>query len=295
MNVGKSINFSTLKIRLKTIFTGLYSFWIYVSVVFLMLIILFFVFVYPSSKVYVKAYKDSEDIASVIERYGYRKDLYNEKWIASKKLESEIYDKEIEKCKYFLKEKDSCLEAVFMIEEPEKGLVKINDEAIWKNEYLKAVSALLEKLKANNIGLEQGALPFDSWGADIPTWETIKTVQKKFWIIESLASIAIGNNGVTEIDKIAFRESSNTYDPKFAEIYTAIPFNIKIKLQADYIKSFLSKILSSEIPYVIENISILGTDKGINPAETTKGKDNTQLPIPIISVTIDAYALDYKT
>ena len=295
MNVGKSINFSALKIRLKTIFTSLYSFWIYVIVVFLIVVIIFFVFVYPYSKVYVKAYKDSEDMANVMERYGYRKDLYNEKWTASKKLESEIYDKEIEKCKYFLKEKDSRLEAFFMIEEPEKGLVKINDEAIWKNAYLRAVSALLEKFKATNIRLEQEALPFDSWGADIPTWETIKTVQKKFWIIESLANIAIGNNGVTEIDKIVFRESSNTYDPKLAEIYTTIPFNIKIKLQADYIKSFLSKILSSEIPYVIENISILGTDKSINPAETTKGKDNTQLPIPIISVTIDAYAMDYKT
>src|SRR3989304_1910191 len=237
MNIGKEMNFSKLRKDLTGFFTGMRGFWISIGAVFLILLILYFVFIFPLSNKYAKTYKDLDDLRTPLEKYALKiKNIYNDNWITSKKLEADLYEKELEKCKSFLKEKDNSLEAVFLIEDSIKGLVKIEDEALWKNEYVKRVSELLTKLKAKNITLGEGALPFYNWGSDIPRWDAISPVQKNFWILEAFINIVLNNTGITKLEKITFRESSFTYDHSLAKLYTVIPLTIKVELQADRIK-----------------------------------------------------------
>ncbi|MCR4319935.1 MAG: hypothetical protein NUV74_06320 [Candidatus Brocadiaceae bacterium] len=300
MDIGKGLNFSKLRKDLTGIFTGIQGFWISIGTIFLILLILLFVFIFPLSNQYAKTYKSLDDLTVPLENYALRvKNIYNDKWITAKKLEADLYEKELEKCKTFLKEKDNRLEAVFLIKDPIKGLVKIEDEALWKNEYVKRVSELLTKLEAKNITLGEGALPFHNWGSDIPTWDAISPVQKKFWILEAFINIVLNNTGITKLEKITFRESSFTYDHSLAKLYTVIPIIIKVELQADRIKFLLHEILKSDIPFVIEGINILSTDKPFSSSSSTENEDSlpkdigNHLPNPIINVTLDVYVIDY--
>src|SRR3989339_1490574 len=300
MDIGKGMNFSKFRKSLAGLFSGMWGFWIYVGTAFLLLLILFFVFIFPLSNHYAKTCKDLDDLTTPLENYALKaKNIYNDKWITSKKLEADLYEKELEKCKSFLKEKDNRLESVFLIEDSEKGLIKIEDEALWKNEYVKRVSGLLTKLKANNITLGEGALPFYDWGSDIPTWDAISPVQKKFWILEALVNVALNNAGITKLEKIAFRESSFTYNPSLVKLYTVIPITIQVELQADRIKFLLHEILKSDIPFVIEGINILSTDKTFISSSSMENEDSlpkdvdNHLPNPIINVTLDVYVIDY--
>ena len=302
MDIGKGMNFSKLRNKLTGFFTGIRGFWISIGAIFLIQLTLFFVFIFPLSNQYAKTYKDLDDLTTPLESYALKvKNIYNDKWITSKKLEADLYEKELEKCKSFLKEKDNRLESVFLIEDSEKGLIKIEDEALWKNEYVKRVSGLLTKLKANNIALGEGTLPFHDWGSGIPTWDTILPVQKKFWILEALVNVALNNAGITKLEKILFRESSFTYDPSFAQHYTVIPLTIQVELQADRIKFLLHEILKSDIPFVIEGINILSTDKTFNSnslmenANILDNDTDNLFPNPIIDVTLEVQVIDYKT
>lgn len=300
MNIGKDMNFTQFRKVFLNMYTGIFGFWIFVGAIFLAIMILLFVFVYPLSNQYVRTYKNLEDLSTALEKYAVKKDIYNEKWIASRNLEAELYDKEVEKCKSFLKGQDNRLEAIFLIDDLQKGLIKVEDEALWKNEYSKRVSALLTKLEINNIPLSKGALPFADWGLDIPAWDIILPAQKKFWILEAIVNIAANNAGITKLEKVAFRESSYTYNPSLAQLYTAIPVTIQVELKADSIKCLLHEILKSDIPFVIEGITIMGTDKVFKPDQSTGNEDvlikdtNTHLPNPIIDVTLDTYIIDYK-
>ena len=298
--MGKELNFSKLRNKLTGFFTGIQGFWISISTIFLILLTLFFVFIFPLSNQYDKTYKSLDDLTVPLENYALRvKNIYNDKWITAKKLEADLYEKELEKCKSFLKEKDNSLEAVFLIKDPIKGLVKIEDEALWKNEYVKRVSELLTKLKAKNITLGEGALPFYNWGSDIPRWDAISPVQKNFWILEAFINIVLNNTGITKLEKITFRESSFTYDNSLAKLYTVIPLTIKVELQADRIKFLLHEILKSDIPFVIEGINILSTDKTFSSSSSMENEDSlpkdidNHLPNPIINVTLDVYVIDY--
>lgn len=301
MTIGKNISFLQLRKIFPGLFAGVLGFWISIGIVFFILLILVFVLIFPLSNQYARAYKDIEDLSTALERYAVKKDLYNDVWIASAKRKSELHDKEIEKCRSFLKERDDRLEAIFSSEDTEKGLIKIEDEALWKNEYTKRCSALLTKLETHNITVSEGALPFQNWGPGIPTWDTILPAQKRFWILEAIVNAALNDIGVTKLEKITFRESSHTYDPSFAQLYTAIPITIRIELQADRIQFFLHDILTSDIPFVIEGVTILSTDKVLNPSALMRNEDasskegtNNQVSNPIIDVTIDAYVIDYK-
>jgi len=302
MDIGKGVNFSKLRNNLSGFFTGIQGFWVSIGAIFVILLILFFVFIFPLSNQYATAYKDLNDLTTPLENYALKvKDIYNDKWITSKKLETDLYEKELEKCKTFLKEKDNRLESGFFVEDSGKGLVKIEDEALWKNEYIKRVSELLTKLEANNIVLGEGALPFHNWGSDIPTWDTILPVQKKFWILEALTNIVLNNAGITRLEKITFRESSFIYDPSFSQHYAVIPLTIKVELQADRIKFLLHEILKSDILFVIEGINILSTDKTFNSNSLmenvnilTDDADN-RFPNPIIDVTLEVHVIDCKT
>ena len=302
MDIGKELNFSKLRKNFANYFTGILGFWISVGTIFLILLILFFVFVFQLSSQYTKTYKNLDDLITPLENYALKgKNIYNDKWITSKKLEAVLYEKELEKCKSFFKEKDKYLEAVFLIEDPIKGLVKIEDEALWKNEYVKRVSELLTKLEANNITLGEGALPFHDWGSDIPTWDAISPVQKRFWILEALVNVTLSNTWIVKLENLSFRESSFTYDTSLAKLYTVIPITIQVELQADLIKFLLHEILKSDIPFIIEGINILCTDKTFSPSSLTENVDvlvrdtDNRSPNPIIDVTLDVYVIDYKT
>ena len=180
-------------------------------------------------------------------------------------------------------------------------MIKIEDEALWKNEYVRRVSDLLTKLKASNIALGEGALPFHDWGSDIPTWDTILPVQKKFWILEALTNMALNNAGITKFQKITFRESSFIYDPSFAQYYTVIPLTIKVELRADRIKFLLHEILKSDILFVIEGFNILSTDKTFNSNSLMENVNvlandtDNRFQNPIIDVTLEVHVIDYKT
>src|SRR3989304_8425311 len=119
MDVGKGLNFSKLRKYLTGIFTGIWVFWISIGAIFLIMMILSFIFIFPLSNKYAKTYKDLDDLTIPLENYALKvKNIYSDKWITSKKLETDLYEKELEKCKSFLKEKDNSLETVFVIDDP---------------------------------------------------------------------------------------------------------------------------------------------------------------------------------
>ena len=122
--------------------------------------------------------------------------------------------------------------------------------------------------------------------------------KKKFWILEAFINIVLNNTGITKLEKITFRESSFTYDHALAKLYTVIPIIIKVELQADRIKFLLHEILKSDIPFVIEGINILSTDKTFSSSSSMENEDSlpkdidNHLPNPIINVTLDVYVID---
>lgn len=302
MEIAKNLNFSKLRNTVTGYFTGIRGFWISAGAGFLILTILFFVFIYPLLNQYAKIYKDLCDLTNPLENYALKvKHVYNDKWITSKKLEADMYGKEIEKCKSFLREKDKGLEAVFVMDDPVKGLVSIEDEALWKNEYVKRVSELLTKLEETNIAVDEGALPFHDWGAAIPARDAIAPVQKKFRVLEAFINVVLKDTGVTRLEKITFRESSFTYDPSAAKLYTVIPVTIRIELQADHIKSLLCEILRSDIPCVVEGVNILSAGKYYDLRSSMADEDSlpenigNRSPNPVIDVTLDVYVIDYQT
>ncbi len=301
MNIGKNTTFRKLGKVLPDILAGMTGFWILNGTAFFLLLVFFFVLIFPLSNRHSRAYKAIEDLTTTLKWYATKKDLSNDAWITSARQETELYKQEIEKCESFLKERDNRLEAIFLREDPEKGPIKIEDEALWKNEYMKRSSALLTKLQTNNIAVGEGALLFQNWGPDIPPWDAILPAQKRFWILEAIISIILNDTGITKLGKIAFRESSPAYDPSFEQLYTVIPLTISVELQADCIQFFLHDILKSDITFVIEGVTILSTNKtlphsALMGSEDDLNKDGANNPAsnPIIDVTIDAYVIDYK-
>ena len=111
----------------------------------------------------------------------------------------------------------------------------------------------------------------------------------------------MNNAGITKLEKILFRESSFTYDPSFAQHYTVIPLTVQVELQADRIEFLLHEILKSDIPFVIEGINILSTDKNFNSnslmehANILDNDTDNLFPNPIIDVTLEVQVIDYKT
>jgi hypothetical protein len=296
MNIGKGLNISQFKKVFWETFTGARGFWISTGGVFAILAAIYFFLVHPLSFIYTKIYKDLDDLSVVLEKYIVKKDLYNNKWCDSKKLEAALYEKETDKCKEFLKKKDERLEAFFQLEDKEKGLIKIEDEALWKNEYIKRTSALIAKLDAQHIALSHDALPIQNWGTDIPTWDNILPVQKRFWIMEELVNIFLKDIGITQLDKISFRETAYTYNASLSQIYTIIPLTIQLELLADHIEFLLHEIHKSDIPFVIETATILSTAKSFNPGTSGEDEDSfSKNPSnPVINVTLDTYIIDYK-
>lgn len=297
--MNKNISFSQLKINFLRIYTGVLGYWICIGIIFLIIISLLLIFIYPLSNQYAKTHKDLEDLSAALERYTLKKDLYNEKWIASKKQEGDLCNKEIEKCKSFLKGKDDQLETIFLTEDIKKSLIEIKDEALWKNEYFRKISILLTRLKANNIALSDGALPFSEWGLNIPTWDTILPAQKRFWILEALVNIIAKDIGIIKLEKVVFRDSSSSYNTSLSHLYTAIPITLRAEIQANHITVLLYELLKSDILFVIEGITILSTDKTYSTEPLEKNvftkENNNYLSNPIIDITIDAYVIDYKT
>lgn len=275
-----------------------------VGIVFFILIMLLFLFVYSLSEQYAGKYKELKELSGVVEKYALKKNLYNEHWITAKEEEAELYDQELEKCKLFFKEKDTFLEAIFLQKDSEKGLVEIKDEALWKNEYRERTLALVSKLNENDIFTSKKALPLHSWGTSIPSWDSILPVQKEFWILDMLVNSIVNHTGITRVEEIRFRETPRRYDSAYEQLYSTIPFTMNIEIQAEYIQFFLRKILKSKIPFVIENLNIFSTDKAYIPADRIesdedlnllKNESNSRSSRPILSITIDAYAIDYKT
>jgi hypothetical protein len=280
-------------------FTGVRGFWLSMGIVFLALLILFFVFIFPPMTQCKQEFKNLQDVSAILETYALKKDLYNDAWISSKNSEAELSGKELEKCMAFLKKKDDYLEAIFSREDTEGRVIAIEDEALWKNEYLRRISELITRLKSHNIDLSEDSLPFQEWGSYIPTWAEILPVQKKFWILDSLANVLVRDVGAIKLEGVIFRETSHTYTVSLAEVYTAIPLTLKMELQADHILVLLQNLLTSEVPFVIENISILSTNKtyfAASPDEHADASEESKHSLnPVIDVGIDLYVIDVKT
>lgn len=293
MKIGNNLNIIRFVKASSNLFTGVRSFWITLGSIFGVLIIVSALLVFPLNKKCATAYKGLDDLSSMLEKYALKKDLYNGKWVESKKLEAELCDKENGKCKSFLKGRDDLLESVFTKEETGKDIVKIEDEALWKHEYSKRVSSVLARLAENNIAVSAEAFPFSNWGLDIPPWKDILPTQKRFWILEAISKVALRKSGITHIKKVTFRDSPYAYNPAYTKIYTPIPVTIQVEIRADYINFLLQEILRSDVPFVIENTIIMNTDKFFTPDEATKDAAN-RLPCPIIDVTLDMYVIDYK-
>lgn len=73
MNIGKDLNFSQLKNVFSGIFSGRLVFWIAISMGFLSLIILLFVYIYPLSNQYRISHKALEDLSVALEKYTLKK------------------------------------------------------------------------------------------------------------------------------------------------------------------------------------------------------------------------------
>src|SRR3989304_555519 len=84
MDISKESNLSKFRKNLAGLFSGMWGFWIYVGIAFLLLLILYFVFVFSLSNRYASIYKDLEDLTTPFENYALKvKNIYNDKWITS--------------------------------------------------------------------------------------------------------------------------------------------------------------------------------------------------------------------
>jgi len=279
MNIQEDNNTPQRRAFIKNYFSGVRGFWICIGICFCVFVICFFVFNYPLLKKREKMFKNLEDLSAMLKTYSLRKNLYNNTWITAKKHEAEMYDKETEVCHNVLKEMDTSLEAIFLIKTPEGGLIEVRDEALWKNEYVKRISALLTRLRESEIVFHESALPFHDWGAKIPVWDSILPEQKRFWILESLVDIILQDTGVIQLQGISFRDSPHNIDAVYERLYFAIPFTIAVELEARRLQFLLHELLKPKIPFVIECVDIESTNKANHS----------------IDVIIDAYAIDYKT
>lgn len=301
MNTIRNMSFRHIRRICHSAFATTWNFWLVIGICFFALLALLFVFIFPLSNQYATTCKNMEDLSSALERYTAKKDLYNESWISSKIREGELYNKEVEECKSFLKGMDDHLESVFVIRGTEERLMKIEDEALWKNEYEKRISELLAKLEARHVAADKGVLPFQNWETVIPAWDSILTAQKRFWIIEAIVNIILDNTAITKLGKVTFKDSCCSYDTSFAHIYTAIPITIEVELQADRIQFLLHDILKSPVPFVIEGVNISSRDKIPSPNSHIESDNvlstdvNDNLSHFITDVIIDAYVIDYKT
>ncbi|WP_347273073.1 hypothetical protein [Candidatus Kuenenia sp.] len=301
MDSGINDNLEEGEKHKRTLFSSLYNFWAIIGAVFLAMVIVLFVFNYSLLKQHATIHHDLENMSSMLERYALSKITYNSKWIRAKEAETDKYNDEIEKCRALIYRMDSQLETFFLNNIPGKGIVKIEDEALWRHEYLKRVSQLFAKLEESAIGFNGSALPFHDWGATIPTWDEILPEQKRFWILEALVNALLKNTGVINLEKISFKTAPNNKDDTYLPLYSTIPLTISLALEAERLPFLLNELLTASIPFVIENINIESTGKktvGINYRKSdgsTIENQDTFTAVPTISILIDAYVIDFKT
>lgn len=301
MGAGINNNPSEEKKHTKNFSSSIYRFWIITGIIFLVMIIVFFMFNYSLLKQHTTIHNNLGNLSSMLERYALAKTVYNNKWISAKEQEVNEYTEEIEKCRSLINRMDNQLETIFSNNIPEKGVVKIEDEALWKQEYLKRGSLLLTKLEESNIEFHESALPFYDWAANIPTWEEILPEQKRFWILDALVNVLLKNTGVTKLEKISFRTVPNNNDNSYEPLYSTIPLTISLELEAERVQFLLNELLKSSIPFVIENINIESTTKktsNMNSGKTSDSalrKQDTFMAMPVINILIDAYVIDFKT
>lgn len=301
MDSGINNNLAEGEKYMRNFFSSLYNFWAIIGAVFLAMVIVLFVFNYSLLKKHATIHHDLENMSSMLERYALSKITYNSKWIRVKEAETDTYNEEIEKCRTLIHRMDSQLETFFLKNIPGKGIAKIEDEALWKYEYLKRFSLLFTKLEESTIGFHGSALPFHDWDASIPTWEEILPEQKRFWILEALVNALLKNTGVTNLGKISFKTAPNNKDDTYLPLYSTIPLTISLALEAERLPFLLNELLTASIPFVIENINIESTGKktvGINYRKSDGNpieNQDTFTAIPIITILIDAYVIDFKT
>ncbi|MCF6149509.1 MAG: hypothetical protein E3K37_12725 [Candidatus Kuenenia sp.] len=301
MDAGLNNNLPEEKKQNPPFFLSIYRFWIITGVIFLVMIIVFFTVNYSLLKQHTTIHNDLGNLSSMLERYALAKTTYNNKWISAKEQEANIYNEEIEKCRSLINRMDNQLEMTFSNNIPEKGVVKIEDEALWKQEYLKRGSLLLTKLEKSNIEFHESALPFYDWAANIPAWEEIIPEQKRFWILDALVNILLKNTGVTKLEKISFKTVPNNIDTRYESLYSTIPLTISLELEAERVQFLLNELLKSGIPFVIENINIESTTKKtshMNSGKTLGSSFKNQdafMAMPVINILIDAYVIDFKT
>ena len=301
MDSGINDNLAKGEKHMESVLSSLYNFWTIIGAVFLAMVIVLFVFNYSLLKQHATIHHDLENMSSMLERYALSKITYNSKWIQAKEAETDKYNEEIEKCRALIHRMDSQLETFFLKNIPGKGIVKIEDEALWRQEYLKKVSRLFAKLEESTIGFHGSALPFYDWGTTIPTWDEILPEQKRFWILEALVNALLKNTGVINLEKISFKTAPNNKDDTHLPIYSTIPLTISLALEAERLPFLLNDLLTASIPFVIENINIESTGKktvGINYRKNDGNpieNQDTLAAMPTISILIDAYVIDFKT
>ncbi|MBM4055192.1 MAG: hypothetical protein FJ264_11110 [Planctomycetes bacterium] len=301
MDFGIDNNLSEEKKYKPAHFLSGYRFWIGTGIIFLVMIIVFLTLNYSRLKQHAAIHNDLENLSSMLERYALAKTTYNNRWISAKEHEMNVYTEEIEKCRSLINRMDNQLETIFSNNLPEKGAVKIEDEALWKQEYLKRVSLLLEKLERSNIDFHESALPFYDWAANIPTWEEILPEQKRFWILDALVNVLLKDVGVTKLEKISFKSVPNNNDTRYEPLYSTIPLTITLELEAERVQFLLNELLKAGIPFVIENITIESTYKKTTTSGFKKKpgngfkNNNAFTAMPVIDIVIDAYVIDFKT
>jgi len=241
-----------------------------------------------------------ERLLTRLERYenkGHK--IRNEKWIKAEEEKLEAIKKVQQEYELFYKERDRHLEKIFETINGEE----IKDEALWENRYIQGINVLLDKIKNRQIPLGKNAFPCKQWKVEIPTWEEIVPVQKRFWITEELVNIILKDKlKVDYLEGINFEMENAVSTNAYTKLYDIIPFTIKVSMNVESLLFLMNELLKSKLSFEIKTINIGGK---LNRFRVTKGERKSsrigqsvqerrsQSP-SIVDVVIDAYVLDFK-
>lgn len=248
-------------------------------------ITIYFLIVSPLESKNLNLKNELNNKASKLEQYSINgRKIHNDKWVKFKEQEIEIIKNELQICNQILADRDKVIEKNFT----DINGNEITDSSLWKKSYIKETSEQMNLLKYNGIEANMTELSFKVFGQQLPLQDEINTEQKRFWIQAELINLLIKNRRfVKSFLGLSFRDTIDSALPILEELYTPIPFILKIKIELPDLLYFIREMLNSGLNFYIENIDINSMERiDPNPIKNSNIFNN---------VIIYAYAIDFKT
>lgn len=278
------------------------KFWVIIGGIVIMLLVAYFMIANKhrvEKPKQIASIKKELDQLQMLQMKGTR--TINKKWIDASQAKLDQIKTEQSEYRKSLQERDMNIEKIFRSDEGDT----ISDEALWKNEYIQRVDQIYNSLSENNIPVDVNSLPFHQWRGEIPTWEKIGPVQKKFWILEELVNIVLNEQlKISDLNGIAFKRSTFPPGESKSDLYTIIPFTINLRIRTGSILFLINELSKSDLRFQIETINVRNDSKD-PPKQISNASDIMQsyepwredspTADPVVNVIINAHVIDFKS